>query len=418
VTRVAAPALAVLLLVALGGCGDKGRRGPAGSPAQRGGGDRPASDRDQLQALLDRRAQALVEGRPDAYAATAAGSQRHRDQHDGRVAARLDLRDVRMQIRSVSVQGGRATIRAGASWGIRGVRGTFVGERRLTASRRPGGWRITGVRDRRGLPPWEAADYAQRRIGHFVVIAPAAIGVDAAGLPAALAAGYDAIHAALPKVPLKRRYLVVVAPTARVARALTLDIGGVEGLAAISDTAVHETGPAQRVQAVVSQRLLVVWPSFIGLTETERRRVVAHELTHAVLADTTSGRTPSWLVEGIALLVSGDRRDAQVAAALSGGAGEAGRVATQEFDLRALSAPDAIARLTGARQAGAYAYASAATFALAAAFGPHAVLRLYDAFNDESLRGRPGPALVDRALRRTIGEGLTAFEARVRAGVS
>jgi hypothetical protein len=181
---------------------------------------------------------------------------------------------------------------------------------------------------------------------------------------------------------------------------------------------VRESGPARRVNQVVSQRLLVVWPSFTGLGEVERRRVVAHELTHAVLADATSGRTPGWLVEGIALFVSGDRRDDEVVAALAGRAGEAGRVATQEFDLRGLSAPDAIARLSGARQAGAYAYASAATYALARDFGTRSVLRLYDAFNDETLRGAPGPGLVDRALRRTIGEGLAAFQARVRAGLS
>jgi predicted small lipoprotein YifL len=416
VTRLA-PAVVVVALAALAGCGDKGG-GPSGPPAHRTGGDRPPSDRTQLQALLDRRAQALLDGRPRDYAATAAGAQRARDRRAGRVAARLDLRDVRMQIRSVAVDGDRAMLRAGASWGIRGVRGTFVGERRLRAVRRPGGWRITAARDRRGIPPWEAGDYAQRRIGHFIVLAPPAVGVAAAGLAAALAAGYDAIRAALPKVALKRRYLVVVAPTARAARGLTVDIRGVAGLAAISDTAVHETGPARRVQAVVSQRLLVVWPSFTTLTEDERRRVIAHELTHAVLAGATSGRTPSWLVEGIALFVSGDRRDDQVAAALSGRAGAEGRVATQVFDLRALSAPDAIARLTGARQAGAYAYASAATYALAETFGKRAVLRLYDAFNDESLAGRPGAQLVDRALRRTVGEGLAAFEARLRAGLS
>ena len=409
-------AAAIVVVAVIAGCG--GKPSAPGTPAQRAGGDRPSSDRDKLQALLDRRAQALLDGRPAAYAATATGAQRALDREAGRVAAGLDLRDVRMQVRSLSVHGNRATLQAGASWGIRGVRGTFVGDRHLVATRGPAGWRITAVRDDRGLPPWEAGAYAERREGHFIVLAPPAIGVDAAGLPGDLAAGYDAIHAALPKVPLKRRYLVVVAPTARVARELTVDIRGVEGLAAISDTAVHESGPAQRVRAVVSQRLLVVWPSFIRLTEDERRRVVAHELTHAVLADSTSGRTPAWLVEGIALLASGDRRDDEVAAALTGHAGETGRIASQEFDLRALSAPDAIARLSGARQAGAYAYASAAAYALARDFGTRAVLRLYDAFNDETLRGPPGPGLVDRALRQTIGEGLATFQARVRAGLS
>jgi hypothetical protein len=414
VSRAAAAAL--VLVAALAGCDSKSRT--PGSPAQRSRGDRPPNDRTQLQTLLDRRAQALADGRPAAYAATAAGPQRARDRRAGRIAARLTVRDVRMQIRSVAVRGDRAVVRAGASWGIRGVRGTFVTERTLRAERRPGGWRITGVDDRRGRPPWEVGDYAQTRTGHFIVLAPPAVGLDTAGLPATLSAGYDAIHAALPKVPLRRRYLVVVAPTARAAQALTVDIRGVAGLAAISDSAVRETGPAERVESVVSQRLLVVWPAFIALADEERRRVVAHELTHAVLAESTSGRTPAWLVEGIALLVSGDRRDDQVAAALEGRAGEQGREAAEVFSLRALSPPGAIARLSGARQAGAYAYASAATYALAAAFGDRAVLRLYDAFNDESLRGPAGAGLVDRALRHVIGEGLAAFEARLRAGLS
>jgi hypothetical protein len=323
-----------------------------------------------------------------------------------------------MQIRSVQVDHDRATLKAGASWGIRGVRGTFVIERSLRAERRGSGWRITATPGDRGLPLWETGDYEQQAAGHFIVLAPRAIGVGAAGLPAALDAGYAAIHAALPRLPLRERYLVVVAPTPRAARELTVDIRGVEGLAAISDTAVHETGPARRVQAVVSQRLLVIWPSFTSLTEEERNRVIAHELTHAVLAGSTSGRTPSWLVEGLALFVSGDRRDDEAAATLQGRAGDEGREASQAFSLRALSAPDAIARLSGARQIGAYAYASAATYALADRYGNRAVLRLYDAFNDEELRGRPGPALVDRAMRRVLGVGLDAFEASLRAGLS
>jgi hypothetical protein len=416
VRRAAAAGLLVAAL--LTGCGDNGGSQRHGTPAQSTHGDRPPSDRDQLQALLNRRARALELGQAKAYAATSAGPQRAVDRRDGRVAARLALRDVRLQIRTSDMTGGRAALTVASAWGIRGVRGTFVVERRVTAARRPAGWRITGERDRRGVPPWEAGDYAQQRIGHFIVLAPRGLGIASSALPSDLADGYRAIHVALPKLALKRRYLVVVAPTASAARRLTQDIRGVAGLAAISDTAVHETGPAEQVREVVSQRLLVVWPPFVSQSDEERRRVIAHELTHAVLAGSTSGRTPSWLVEGIAMLASGDRRDADVTTVLQGRAGAQGELARQEFSLRVLSAPNAIARLTGARQAGAYAYASAATYALANEFGDRAVLRLYDAFNDESLRGRPGPRLVDRALRRTVREGLGAFEARLRAGLS
>src|SRR5205814_6627534 len=123
--------------------------------------------------------------------------------------------------------------------------------------------RIAAVMSRRGRQPWEVADYTERDAGHFAVLAPRGIAVD--GLPATLEAGYAAIHEALPTVALRRRYLVVVASTAAAARRLTLDIRGIEGLAAISDSAVRETGPARRVAQVLSQRLLVVWPQFAAL---------------------------------------------------------------------------------------------------------------------------------------------------------
>jgi hypothetical protein len=413
---------AVVLVLALGlaSCGGSSGHGPAmpTPTGQRAGGDRPASPRELIQALLDRRAQALLDRRPNAYAATAVGAQRVRDRRAARIADGLSLRDVRMQVRSVTVNGDEASVQAGAAWALAGIQGTFVGERRFTAVRRPSGWRISGVRDLRGVPPWEAGDYVQHRTGHFVVLAPSSIDVEAAGLPATLAAGYAAVQKALPKTPIRSRYLVVIAPSATEARALTVSISGIEGLAAIADSSVHEHGPAEQVTDVVSQRLLVIWPSFVALSADDRRRVMAHELTHAVLADQTSGRTPGWLVEGIALLVSGDRRDDQVAAALDGRAGEEGRIATQEFSLRTLAEPGSIGRLSGARQAGAYAYASAAAFAIARDWSPTAVLRLYDEFNDPTLKGPPGPALMDRALRRVLGVGTKALEARILASLS
>jgi hypothetical protein len=417
VRRAALAGILAAALLAAGGAGGGAGDGTTGggTPAQRASGDRPPPDEQQLQEMLDRRARALLAGQADAYAATATGAQRGRDLREARVAQRLQLRDVNLQLRDATVEDGRATLDVVASWGIRGVRGVYVTERRMRAARRPGGWRITAVLDRRGRPPWELADYTQRDLHHFALLAPRDLAVADADLQLALEGGYEAIRSALAHVPLNRRYLVVVAPDAATARRMTVDIRGVEGLAAISDTAVHEDGPAKAVTKVVSQRLLVLWPAFAALGADERRRVIAHELTHAVLAVETSGRTPSWLVEGIALYTSGDHRSEQVRAALRGTAGEDGRLAAEEFSLRRLSAPDAIAGLTGARQSGAYAYASAAAFALADAHGSRAILRLYDAFNDEQLRGRPGPALVDRALRRTIGIGIDAFDAQVRA---
>jgi hypothetical protein len=88
----------------------------------------------------------------------------------------------------------------------------------------------------------------------------------------------------------------------------------------------------------------------------------------------------------VALYVSGDRR-----------------LAPPGADLAALSQPDAIARLSGEAQANAYDASSAAAFAIADRFGTDKLLNLYEAFSDPELRGRAGPRLVNRALKRELG---------------
>jgi hypothetical protein len=264
------------------------------------------------------------------------------------------------------------------------VRGTFEVERRVRARRTADGWRVIAAAGRRGLPPWEVDDFRDRRSEHFVVLAPPEIPADE--LIVALEGGYETMSELLTRGRLRSRYLVVVAAGAEQARALTAEIRGVETLAALADASVIQTGAAARTDKVVSLRLVVVWGPFSTLDAEGRRRVVTHELTHAALTGATSGRIPAWLSEGVALYVSGDRRPAPPGA-----------------DLAALSQPDAIARLSGEQQANAYGASSAAAFAIADRFGTDKLLDLYEAFNDPRLRGRPGPRLVNRALKRELG---------------
>ena len=154
-----------------------------------------------------------------------------------------------------------------------------------------------------------------------------------------------------------------------------------------------------------------MWPEFAPLDADGRLRVVAHELTHAALASDTSGRTPAWLVEGVALYVSGDRRvdDAARRVALGG--------TPRALTLTGLSAPDAIGRLDGEGQSAAYSYSSAAAFYLTERYGRKRYFQLYDAFNAASLRGDPGPTLADHAIRRTLGIGLLRLERDLRRWV-
>ena len=153
------------------------------------------------------------------------------------------------------------------------------------------------------------------------------------------------------------------------------------------------------------QRLLVAVAGLRpALGVDERRRVVAHELTHAALAGATSGRTPAWLVEGIALYVSGDQRAGRGGRRCCSGAPARGRRRSSarpsgrsRWRARAPNAIDA----AGGRPAAPwrYAYASAAALRDRRQHGGRrALLRLYDAFGDPRLPGRPaaGSTLTSR----------------------
>ena len=375
--RPALRAAAALLVAAhLAGCGGSSKPDaapppnstPPGSPASK-----PAEgDATALERLLARRSRALQAGKPVAYAATATGPQRIRDHEAARNAAPLRLRDVELAVDSTDVSGRRARLQVRSIYGIRGVRGTFTSARRLTAVRTGKGWRVQSETSRRERHPWEIGPVVERRSRHFVVIAPGGIEIEAAGLLEAFESGYARMGDVLRRPRLRRRYLVVVADRASAARALTRRIRGVESLAAISDSEVRETGPAQRVTEVPSQRLLVVWPPFSTLDADGRTRVVTHELTHAALAGVTSGRTPAWLLEGMALYVSEDRRAGEAAELVVSATSAAARRA---LTLAGLSRPDAIARLHGDPQAAAYAYASAAAFYIVGPLRPQALSR-------------------------------------------
>jgi len=374
--------VAVVVLLAGCGGGDEPAPRPAAAPAAPVERVEPTAE-EQIAALLEQRAAALEAGDARAYAATATAGRRRADRVHARRAARLRPSDVELVPLKVDVQGDRATARVVTSYALAGVHSGFQVERRMTLRRR-GEWRVAAVQPRRGAPPWEIGDFVRRGARHFAILAPATL--DVGDLPAALESGYAAMQDLLAGSRLRRRYLVLVTADAAQARALTTRIQGVETLAAISDAAIVQSGAAAQVDRVVGLRLLVVWQSFGALASEERERVVTHELTHAALAGTTSGRTPSWLSEGVALYVSGDRRPAAPGA-----------------DLAALSRPHDIARLSGTAQSDAYATSSAAAFAIAERFGRRRLLRLHDVFNDPTLRGRPGPRLADRAVRRVLG---------------
>ena len=397
----------VLLLAGAGGLAylstERGKKSP-----DRGEVSRPGRA-ELLQRLLDRRAAALEKGDARAFAATAAGDQRARDRRSARQARGLGVHRVRLQAEGDDLRRNQVRLDAQLSYRVRGISGRFAARRRLTLRWNGKDWRVRAATAERGKLPWEVAPQRRVRTKHFVVWAPRDVDPDAAGLPAALEAGYARMRDVLARGRLRKRYLVVVAGDASQARALTAQIRGVASLAAITDTEVRQEGPAERVVEVASQRLLVIWPSFISIGPEQRDTVVAHELTHAAVARSTSGRTPAWLVEGLALYVSGDERVAEAAQLILGGGNP------KELSLTGLSDPDVIGRGGGEAQNAAYAYASAAALYIAERYGQDALLDLYDVFNEESLKGQAGdPELTDAAMRRVLRVGLRRLERELR----
>ena len=222
-------------------------------------------------------------------------------------AKRLHLRDVVLDPGMISVKGRHAMTKVDERYGMARISGRFGTTRQVRLVRVGDRWRVAAVKGKRGLPPWDVADFREHRTPHFVVLGPGPMQVDS--LLAALESGYAAMRTRLEQ-RLRPRYLVIAAANPAQARALTSQIHGLSSLAAISDATISERGSAEAVSKVVSLRLLVVYSAYASLTAEGRRRTIAHELTHAALAGATSGRTPAWLVEGVAMYVSGDRRPA------------------------------------------------------------------------------------------------------------
>ena len=407
----------LLLVILLGAAG-----GAAYLSTQTTQKEQPARERgevakpgrlERLQQMLDRRAAALGKADARAFAATATGAQRGRDRRSARRVRGLGVHAVRLQAEGGDVRRDRLTLNAQLSYRVRGISGRFNARQRLTLQWNGRDWRVRDASARRGQLAWDVGPQRRIRTPHFVLWAPPGVDPAAAGLPDALEAGYVRMRGVLARGRLRKRYLVVVAGDARQARALTDMIRGVASLAAITDTEVRQEGPAQRVVEVASQRLLVIWPSFVSIGPEARGTVVAHELTHAAVARSTSGRTPAWLVEGLALYVSGDERSAEAAQLMLGGSGPGAP------SLGKLSDPDVIARLDGEAQNAAYAYSSAAAFYIGERYGQDALLELYDAFNDDSLKGPGGdPRLTDAATRRVLRVRLRDLERELRQWIA
>jgi hypothetical protein len=412
------PALAAAALL-LAGCGGHHKAAVADAATPKATATptaRPPSDAEQLRALLRTRAAATREGDAAALVRTSTGPQRRRDRHAAAAAGPLPLAHLAMVEQAGQVSGSHAVLHVETIYGFSGVHSLFVKHSRVTAVKSAQGWRIARDRALGVKAPWELGRYTVRHSRHFLALAPK--GLHVGSLMSDLEHGRAEQRRGLPGAHPPGRMLVIVTRGTRDTRALTRHVRTLGALTALAEAQLTMRGPARKVSAITGQRILVLWSAYGGHPAQTRRMVIAHELTHAALAWRTSGRTPAWLVEGIAMYASGDQRAGDAGALL---AGARLKVASQQgaaehvLSLSRLAQPNAMNRLSTIPIAVAYSFSSAAAYAIASRHGRSALLRLYDAFNSARFRGHAGARLDDKVLRHTLHESLKSVQADAEA---
>jgi hypothetical protein len=360
----------------------------------------------QIEELLAERAKALEAEDGPALAATAAGRhQSARDRTTARRAKRLELEHVRLVADELETDGARGEALVTMSYRVRGMRRPFYTRRKLVLRKRSAGWRVGSDRPRAEALPWEVAAFEVTRAPHVILLADAS--VDAAPLRAGLVRAYREIRRNLPARDLPRNVLVIAARDDAQAERLTGRIA--RGVIALANVRVDfGPAPALAVERVLEQRLIVIDSRWRALPPEEQDSTLVHEMTHTALNPDTSGRTPPWLIEGVAMYVSGDDRSAEARLRAAG--------AGPRTTLRRLCKPNSIFRLSESAQGAAYAWSSGAAYAIVSQSGTEGLFRLYDAFNDSRLRGRTCAATTDRVMRRAIDMPLAQLEAAVAGG--
>ena len=381
---------------------------------------KPPSDTEQLDELLSIRARALEFGETQDFLNTTTGSQVAKDKRAIAAAKALPIGTVKLHADGTEVEGDRATLRVDMAYTFDGIDTTYYKTSRMTALKTPEGWRISNDRPSSGtLAPWEFTRYKARSSKHFLALAPTSLRVG--NLMTDLEKGRSKMVAGLPGVKPPRKVLVIVARNGNDTKALTKDMRTRRSLVAVAETQYSVKGKAQRIDDLWGERVFVMWRSYKAGSTKERRTIVAHELVHAALAYRTSGRTPPWLFEGMAMFVSGDNR-AGDAGALISGRGVLRDASKQDeakatMSLARLSNPRALSKMSSIETSFAYSFSSAAAYAIADKYGRKALLRLFTAYNSEKLKGS-GRKLADRVVRKTLKTSLKSLESEVDAYAS
>ncbi|RII18242.1 hypothetical protein DSC45_10025 [Streptomyces sp. YIM 130001] len=367
----------------------------------------PAPDdgaHDEVQALLDRRAEAVVDRDARAYRATQAPGKASGGEFDR--VGQVPLSAWKYRLTDLERSGAHATAGVELSFRIGGYdRAPVTVQRTLRLDRRADRWYVADERAGKdaGEQLWEQGDVVSVTGRHSLVL-----GVGRSR--AKLREYADLADRAVPAVQDAwgrdwpgRVVILVPESLDDMGDLLGAPAAGYRGIAAVT---TGETGGADRAPA---DRVVLNPDAFDVLGSFGRQVVLTHETTHVATRAATSKTTPMWLSEGFADWVGyrGSGRGAAQAAPETKDAVERGEVpealpADDDFGFE--DDPEALAR--------AYEGGWLACRMIAERWGESELLDFYRAVGDSRARSK-GDA-VEHALRDVLDTTPQDFTARWR----
>ncbi|MCW2903536.1 MAG: hypothetical protein JWO67_5801 [Streptosporangiaceae bacterium] len=270
-------------------------------------------DRQTLDAVLAGRARAVREHDRTGFLATVISAPQAFRTEQGRLfdnLAKVPLGGWRQELPTaepVATGPGGSTLRLILRYRLRGFDRSEVSHTEyLTFAQRPGaGWVIVGDGASLGLRDdpqiWDFGRLGVVRGRRSLVLGSYSSGADAGARTKTLRSIARTLDAAVPKVTgvvgdrWPRRAVALLPDGQREAQRLVgggQDLGRIAALATVSQD--PQTGAAGEDRVVISPG------TFARLNALGRSVVLTHELTHVATGAARDGRTPMWLIEGLA----------------------------------------------------------------------------------------------------------------------
>ncbi|MFD4634343.1 hypothetical protein ACFVYR_23920 [Streptomyces sp. NPDC058284] len=367
-----------------------------------GGDPVPDAAAGDVRRLLERRAQAVLDGDEKAYDRTERPAKGAAD-----LFARVDdvpLDSWEYRLTRLDRSGARATASAELRYRVKGYdRAPVTAERTLSLQRHGGQWYVAAERPAKksGEQLWDQGRVRAERGAHSLVLG---VGQSAAELRAHRELADRAVPAVQDAWPGKwPGRVVVLVPRSldAMAELLGAPASGYRGIAAVT---TGEAGTSGRAPA---DRIIVNPEAYGVLGDFGKQVVLTHEATHVATRAKTSGATPLWLSEGFADWVGyrgTGRTAAQAAPEL--------RRAVQRGELPGALPENHDFGFAGSatRLAGAYEGAWLACRMIAEQWGERKLMDFYRAVGE---RGKRAGAVAD-ALRDVLDTTPDDFTARWR----